>query len=86
MMRRAQEAPTFSLRKYIKPTVLRNYVTNFYKIAKNNDLIESAETVLVVDDFGTTGTTIREIIRNIRDINPTCEIYIFTLMGNRRSK
>ena len=86
MMRRAQEAPTFSLRKYIKPTVLRNYVTNFYKIAKNNDLIESAETVLVVDDFGTTGTTIREIIRNIREINPTCEVYIFTLMGNRRKK
>ena len=86
MMYKARSAKVFSLRKYIKPPVLRNYISNFYKISQNIDVIESASTILVVDDFGTTGSTIRELIRNIRKYNQNCEIYIFTLMGNRRTK
>lgn len=86
MLQKARSADTFSLRKHIKPTILRNYISNFYTTGKDVSSIESSDVVLVVDDFGTTGTTIREIVRNIRDINPTCEIYIFTLMGNRRNK
>ena len=86
MLRKARNAEVFSLRRYIKPPVLRNYVSNFYDISKSIDVIAAADTVLVIDDFGTTGTTIREIIRNIRNINQNCGIYIFTLMGNRRRK
>lgn len=86
MIQKAQSAPSFSLRKYIKPAVLRNYVSNFYKIDKDLSSIANSEVILVVDDFGTTGTTIRELINNIRKINDDCEIYIFTLMGNRRKK
>ena len=86
MIRKAQSGPSFSLRKYIKPAVLRNYVSNFYKIDKDLSSIANSEVILVVDDFGTTGTTIRELINNIRKINDDCEIYIFTLMGNRRKK
>lgn len=86
MVRKARLAPHFSIRKYIKPAVLRNYISNFYAINKSETVLTSASVVLVVDDFGTTGTTLREIIRNIREVNTECEIYIFTLMGNRRSK
>lgn len=86
MLLKARNAPVFSLRRYIKPPVLRNYISNFYRIEQNIDVVASADTVLVIDDFGTTGATIREIVRNIRKINQGCEIYIFTLMGNRRSK
>lgn len=86
MLKKARRAPSFSLRKYIKPSVLRNYVSNFYQIDKSVSSIASADVVLVVDDFGTTGTTIKELIRNIRSIKSDCEIYIFTLMGNRRAK
>lgn len=87
MLRKARNAPYFSLRKYIKPATLRNYISDFYKVDKgSSSVIASAEVVLVVDDFGTTGTTIRELIRNIREINSECEIYIFTLMGNKRPK
>ena len=86
MMQKVRSAPSFSLRKYIKPSMLRNYVSNFYNLETGVSAIASSEVVLVVDDFGTTGTTIREIVRNIREINTTCEIYIFTLMGNKRTK
>ena len=86
MLRRARTAPSFSLRKYIRPTILRNFVTNFYNMEQGVPAVASAGTILVVDDFGTTGTTIREIIRNIREINTNCEIYVFTLMGNKRRK
>lgn len=81
MLHRARSANSFSLRKYIKPAVLRNYVSNFYAANKNVSAIATSDVILVVDDFGTTGTTIRELIRNIREINDDCEIYIFTLMG-----
>jgi len=86
MLRKARTAPSFSLRKYIRPTVLRNFVTNFYDMEQGVPAVSGADTILVVDDFGTTGTTIREIIRNIRQINTNCEIYVFTLMGNKRKK
>ena len=86
MLQKARSADSFSLRKYIKPTVLRNYISNFYDTGRNIDAVQSADVVLVVDDFGTTGSTIRELIRNIRKINHQCEIYVFTLMGNKRAK
>lgn len=87
MLQRARSADSFSLRKYIKPAVLRNYISNFYQVSTSGSaVIASSEVVLIVDDFGTTGTTIRELIRNIREINKDCEIYIFTLMGNNRPK
>lgn len=86
MLNRARNASSFSLRKYIKPAVLRNYISNFYKTNKDISAIINSDVILVVDDFGTTGTTIRELIRNIREVNRDCEIYIFTLMGNMRKK
>lgn len=86
MMKTVNESSSFSLRKNIKPVVLRNYVSNFYSARKSEHAVTAADVVLVVDDFGTTGTTIKEIVRNIRELNADCEIYIFTLMGNKKVK
>ena len=52
---------------------------------KNVDkALQSADQVLIVDDFKTTGSTLSEMIRIIRQYNPTCQIYVFTLLGNGR--
>lgn len=83
MIRKARASSSFSLRKCIKPVVLRNYVSNFYKFDSVTSPIFNAQVVLIIDDFGTTGTTIREMVRNVRKINSECEIYIFTLMGKQ---
>lgn len=90
MMEKATHSKSFSLRKYIRPTILRNYVSNFYNANNHRTEIANADVILIVDDFGTTGTTIRELVRNIDDIKrdaqtPDYEIYIFTLMGNKRA-
>ena len=76
----------FSIRKASKQQVEnREYFRNFFNF--NNAEAEEAiyklqntNWILVVDDTFTTGSTIREIIRNIREINDICQIYIFTLV------
>ena len=73
-------AERFSMRKLVHPPVLRKYVEGIFRppIFKP---IESADTVLIVDDFKTTGTTIKQIVDAIRSFNPDAVIYIFTLFG-----
>lgn len=53
-------------------------------IINNNhekDLLIQSDKILLVDDVSTTGATLSEIIRIIRNINVESEIYIFTLLG-----
>ena len=63
---------------------IRPYVRNFMELKNVDKALQSAEQVLIVDDFKTTGTTLAEMIRIIRQYNPHCQIYIFTLLGNSR--
>lgn len=73
----------FSMRSHIHPKALRKYVKNIFAI-ESAEKLATAHNVLVVDDFKTTGTTIRDIIDQIHkcNSNPDLEIYVFTLMGN----
>ena len=73
----------FSIRKHIRPKELRKYVKKIFEM-ESAEALENAQTVLIVDDFKTTGTTIRDIISHVEkcNSNPDLEIYIFTLMGN----
>lgn len=53
-------------------------------ITNNNhekDLLIQSDKILLVDDVNTTGATLSEIIRIIRNINVEAEIYVFTLLG-----
>ena len=53
-------------------------------IINNNhekDLLIQSNKILLVDDVNTTGATLSEIIRIIRNINVKAEIYVFTLLG-----
>lgn len=86
MIERAKMQKDFSLRRDIHPTFVRRYLSNFLEVKKATNGLSDATNVLIVDDFFTTGTTVREIVRIVKKYNPTCNIYIFTLMGNRRVK
>ena len=73
----------FSLAKFVKPKY-RQYIKDYLTISDDAvDVISAIQTgkVLIVDDINTTGSTLKEIIRLIRNINNDCEIYIFTLIG-----
>lgn len=84
MIDEVHQASDFSLRRDIHPVKLRHYVDNFLEIRGTSDALEDARNILIVDDFMTTGTTVKEIIRIIRKYNADCSICIFTLVGNNR--
>lgn len=86
MMNKVHDSQSFSLRKNVKPVSLRPYISGFYSHLNAENAIKNSDVILVVDDFGTSGTTVRELIRVIRSLNNDCEIFIFTLMGNNKLK
>lgn len=57
-------------------------VKNLLIINNNHekDLLIQSDKILLVDDVNTTGATLSEIIRIIRNINVEAEIYVFTLL------
>ena len=74
----------FSIAQNVKPKY-RQYITN-YLIAgsgyeKDLMYLVQSNKILLVDDVNTTGATLSEIIRIIRNINVEAEIYVFTLLG-----
>jgi len=72
----------FSIRTDIHPKQLRRYVKEVFQKESEEALI-NAHKVLIVDDFKTSGTTIRDMVYKVRkcNINSDLVIYIFTLMG-----
>lgn len=66
------------------PTKYRRYVRNFLKLP-NNELnvahIMNSNKILIIDDINTSGATLFEMLRIIRTINHSAEIYVFTLVG-----
>lgn len=74
----------FSIAANVKPKY-RQYIMNYLKIeseeAEKAIRSISSGSVLIVDDINTSGATLHEIIRIVRSLNPSCNIYIFTLIG-----
>lgn len=77
---RIKTADRFSMRQLVHPPVLRMYVDGIFKAPVMKPL-ESAESILIVDDFKTSGTTIRQMIKTIRTFNTDNVIYVYTLFG-----
>jgi len=76
----------FSIAKSIKKPKYREYFKNFliFKNKSDEDLIrtiQSDRNILIIDDINTSGTTIKELLRNINFINPDNDKIIFTLLG-----
>ena len=66
----------YKYRRYIK-----DYLS--FESTVTEDTINAIQQgkVLIVDDINTSGATLDEILRIVRNINNDCEIYIFTLIG-----
>ena len=66
------------------PTKYRRYARNFLKLPDselNIAHIMNSNKILIIDDVSTSGATLFEMLRTIRTINHSAEIYIFTLVG-----
>lgn len=77
----------FSLADNVKPKY-RKFITNYLEFeseeAKRVFSAVECGKVLVLDDINTSGSTLREILRILKALNPQVEIYIFTLFGNEQ--
>lgn len=57
----------------------RSRKENIYNAFKNRDLNVEGKSILIVDDIVTTGSTIKEMIKEIKKLGSPKEIYIFSL-------
>ena len=61
--------------------LVKNAIEN---IDYDNKIIKSIQSdfkILIIDDINTSGTTIKELLRNINFLNPNNEKIVFTLLG-----
>ena len=85
MMSRIRNLEYFSIAKDAKPKY-RPYMMNYLKLAdsQNNsklDKLSKAKNILLLDDINTSGSTIRELLRIIRNFNISANIFVYTLIG-----
>lgn len=74
----------FSIAQSVK-SKYRPYIQNFLNF-KNADQLEEysklqGDNILVVDDINTTGSTLKEILRILNEINNSCNIFVYLLLG-----
>lgn len=71
----------FHIAKDVKPKY-RPYIQNYLKPKTEfSENILEAKNILIVDDINTSGSTLREVIRIITEINSKANILIYTLIG-----
>ena len=74
----------FSIAKSVKPKY-RKYIKNYLNLdSDQSEKLKSlnGKNILIVDDINTSGATLDEILRIIKSINDSCNIFIYTLIGN----
>ncbi|MCQ2129986.1 MAG: phosphoribosyltransferase [Bacteroidales bacterium] len=87
MMELINKKDYFTIAKDVKKSRMRAFVTDFLNFADEKDQetcsrIRSGN-VLVVDDITTSGSTLNEILRTLRVLNPDNKITIFSLLGRK---
>lgn len=81
MMKKINSLDYFHIAKNVKPKY-RKYIKNYLIPTSDfSKALLNANNILLVDDINTSGSTLREIIRYIREINNNVNIYVFTLIG-----
>lgn len=77
----------FSIAENVKPKY-RQYIKDYLTVdsgwASDMLYLIKSNKILIVDDINTSGATLSEILRIIRNVNTDAEIYIFTLIGNAK--
>lgn len=66
----------------------RPYLKNFFKFKDESSRkaffdLESGRNVLIVDDVSTTRATLQYVLNTVRNVNDTCNIAMFCLLGNK---
>lgn len=83
-MDRIHELDYFSIAKNIKGKY-KNYLNKYYQVKTEKDAkIYKALTngkVLIVDDIMTSGTTLLQLLKTLKTINPKLTPIVFTLIG-----
>ena len=75
----------FSIARDVK-TKYRPFIMNYLKLSdeyssESLSSLINANSILVIDDINTSGSTLREILRIVRSLNNTANVYIYTLIG-----
>lgn len=71
----------FHIAKDVKPKY-RAYIQNYLKPKTEfSENILNAKTILAIDDINTSGSTLRELLRMLTEVNSKVNILIYTLIG-----
>lgn len=79
----------FKMKKYL-PSAARVGFTNFLKFANETEedlyrTLDKGTEVLICEDFVTSGSTIKEIIRFLNSVNPNNKISVYVLVNQMRN-
>lgn len=85
MMSRIHKSDRFSMQKLVYPP-FRKYVNNFLDIEDLDEALDdiiASDTILLLDDIITTGSTMLEMIKMLDDIGYEGDIVIYSLIYNK---
>ena len=87
MMEQIHKKDYFTIAKDVRKSKMRPYITHFLKFRNSEDaeLCKQIrnQSVLIVDDIATSGSTLNEVLRAIRILNQDNQIAIFSLIGRK---
>ena len=81
IMKNINSLDYFHIAKDVKPKY-RPYIQNYLQPKTEfSENILNAKNILIVDDINTSGSTLREVIRTLIEVNSKANILIYTLIG-----
>lgn len=85
MMDKIHSSEYFSIARDVK-SKYRKFIQNYLTLDNTEDTISirnliQANKILIIDDINTSGSTLNEILRILRNFNHTSEVFVYTLIG-----